>query len=328
MRIVLRMWVVRAGEEAYLYEDFKSNKIVSMGWSHIGDLTQAQNLAEIKRKVEQTYKGKKEGWKAISAGQLGRFVLEFKKGDYVLTYNPKERIYLLGKIEGSYTYDPKRKDHPHVRTVTWEREVPRDSLLVSTRNTLGAISTLFEVKGEALNDILGASESKGPGVEQVKEQEEEVKKEQVDKSKEFIKDEIQKLEWDDVQLLIAGILRAMGYKTRVSRVGSDRGKDVEASPDGLGLQEPHIIVEVKHRAGAMGSQELRSFIAALRPRHKGLYVSTGGFTKEAKYEADRANNQVTTVDLDDLYDLIVQYYDNFDSEARSILPLRKIYWPE
>jgi restriction system protein len=89
----------------------------------------------------------------------------------------------------------------------------------------------------------------------------------------------------------------MGYKTRISPPGSDRGKDVEASSDGLGLTDPHVIVEVKHReGGTMGSQYLRNFIAALRPRHKGLYVSTGGFTKEARYEADRAsNNQMSLI---------------------------------
>ncbi len=84
----------------------------------------------------------------------------------------------------------------------------------------------------------------------------------------------------------------MAYKTRISPPGSDRGKDVEASSDGLGLKDPHIIVEVKHTEGTMCSQHL-SFIAALRPRHKGLYVSSGGFTKEARYEADRANNRVS-----------------------------------
>jgi predicted Mrr-cat superfamily restriction endonuclease len=88
-------------------------------------------------------------------------------------------------------------------------------------------------------------------------------------------------------------------------------KDVEASPDGLGLTDPHIIVELKYREGAMGSQVLRSFIAALRPRHKGLYVSTGGFAKEARYEADRANNQVSLIDSDELVNLIIHYYGNF-----------------
>lgn len=147
--------------------------------------------------------------------------------------------------------------------------------------------------------------------------------------REFIKDKISALDWEELQELVAGILRAMGYKTRISPRGSDRGKDVEASPDGLGLTDPHIIAEVKHReGGTMGSQELRSFIAGLRPRHKGLYVSTGGFTKEARYEADRANNQVSLIDSDELVNLIIHYYDNFDAKARSLLPLRKIYWPE
>jgi restriction system protein len=121
----------------------------------------------------------------------------------------------------------------------------------------------------------------------------------------------------------------MGYKTRISPPGSDRGKDVEASSDGLGLTYPHVIVEVKHReGGTMGSQYPRNFIAALRPRHQGLYISTGGFTKEARYEADRANNQVSLIDSDELVNLIINYYDNFDAKARSLLPLRKIYWPE
>ncbi len=108
----------------------------------------------------------------------------------------------------------------------------------------------------------------------------------------------------------------MGYKTRISPPGSDRGKDVEASSDGLGLTDQHIIVEVKHREGTVGLQHLRSSIAALRPRHKGLYVSTGGFTKEARTKADRANNQVSLIDSDELVNLIINYYDNFDAKAQ------------
>lgn len=45
----------------------------------------------------------------------------------------------------------------------------------------------------------------------------------------------------------------MGYKTTISPPGSDRGKDVEASSYGLGLTDPHIIVEIKDREGTMGS---------------------------------------------------------------------------
>lgn len=46
---------------------------------------------------------------------------------------------------------------------------------------------------------------------------------------ERIKDRVSELDWDDMQQLVAGILRAMGYKTQVSPAGSDRGKDIVAS---------------------------------------------------------------------------------------------------
>ena len=105
------------------------------------------------------------------------------------------------------------------------------------------------------------------------------------------------------------------YKTRISPHGSARG----------GLTDPHIIVGVKLEGGTTGLQDLRSFITAPRPRHKELYVSTSGFTKEARYKAHRANNQVSLIDCDELVNPIIHFYDSFDAEAGSLLPLRKIY---
>ena len=128
--------------------------------------------------------------------------------------------------------------------------------------------------------------------------------------------------------LVASILRGMGYRTRISPQGPDRGVDVTASPDGLGLEEPRIKAEVKHRKNtSMGSQEIRSFLGGLREGDKALYVSTGGFTKEAKYEADRSNIPLTLLDLDDLASLVVSHYENFDLEGRALIPLVRVYWP-
>jgi len=135
------------------------------------------------------------------------------------------------------------------------------------------------------------------------------------------------LNWEQMQDLVAGLLRGMGYKTQVSPKGPDRGRDVIASPDGLGLEDPRIIAEVKHRNGSMGANQIRSFTGGLRARDKGLYVSTGGFSKEAKYEAERSNIPVTLVDADDLVRLINQYYDHCDSDTKALIPLKRIYWP-
>lgn len=94
-----------------------------------------------------------------------------------------------------------------------------------------------------------------------------------------------------------------------------------------GLESPRIVAEVKHRKGAMGAPEVRSFIGGLRAGDRGLYVSTGGFTKEARYEADRANVPVRLLDLDGFVRHYVDVYDRADDETRSILPLTRIWWP-
>ena len=139
-----------------------------------------------------------------------------------------------------------------------------------------------------------------------------------EKALEFVKDKISSLGWDEMQELTAGLLRAMGYKTMVSQKGPDRGRDIQASPDGLGLEEPRIVVEVKHRSGQMGATEIRSFTGGLRQGNKGLYISTGGFTKEAKYEAERSSVPVTLIELDILAKLITQYYDNLDTDTKTL----------
>ena len=130
-----------------------------------------------------------------------------------------------------------------------------------------------------------------------------------------------------MQEMVAGVLRAMGYKTRVASPGPDRGVDIIASPDGLGLEQPRIRVEVKHRGGAIGAQQLRSFIGGLTQSDRGLYVSTGGFTREARYEAERSNVPVTLIDIDELAELLISNYDNVDSETKALIPLVKLYWP-
>ena len=105
-----------------------------------------------------------------------------------------------------------------------------------------------------------------------------------------------------------------------SRRKGRRGRDVIASPDALGLESPRIVVEVKHRKGAMRAPAIRSFIGGLRANDRGLYVSTGGFTREARYEADRSNVPMRLLDLDGFVRHYVDVYDKTDEETRDILP--------
>ena len=116
-------------------------------------------------------------------------------------------------------------------------------------------------------------------------------------------------------------------KTQVSPAGPDRGKDIIASPDGFGFENPRIIVEVKHRNGQMGTQQIRSFLGGRHKDDRGLYVSTGGFSKEAHYEAERASVPLTLWTLDNLVRALIENYEQTDSETKRLVPLKRTYLP-
>ena len=324
-----RTWMVRAGRDAVFIEAFREGGFVSIGWHQIGSLDQYRGGDEIMRAVEAKWPEQSTQSQAMYAGQIARFKSEIETGDRVITYDPGRRIYLVGTVTGPYRYEEARGEHPHLRPVRWDGEVSRDLLGAGTKNSLGAISTIFLVSPDAAQDLTRAMTSNKPAaVPEVIEAEETVLADDMqDKALEFVKDRAAKLDWDQMQRLVAGLLRAMGYKTRVSPAGADRGKDIIASPDGFGFESPRIVVEVKHRQGAMGSQEIRSFLGGRHKDDKGLYVSTGGFTKDARYEAERASIPLSLMDIDELVEAIIDNYEDLDNETKQLLPLRRLYWP-
>jgi restriction system protein len=331
------MWMVRAGEAGFRFDDFKVGSRVSIGWFEMGNMGALKTRDDFTAAVLKSYPAIKKGQIGSYAGQAYRFVREMKVGDAVVTYGPSERVYLVGTISGDYEYDQTvSPDQPNIRRVNWRGQVSRDALSVSARNSLGAISTLFQIPDEVAHEIESKLAQGGaatpttsvPAVESVvEEQVDDLYKDIQSKGFEFIKDRVNVLDWDEMQELVAGLLRAMGYKTRVSPSGSDRGKDIVASPDGLGFEDPRIVVEVKHRGAAMGSQEIRSFLGGRHETDKGLYVSTGGFTKDARYEAERGRIPITLMDLDDLVKALLEHYEKMDVEMQRLIPLRKVYWP-
>ncbi len=323
-------WLVRAGRNAQMLDIFLDKGIVAIGWHELGNLNQYKDKDSLMEAVRKLWPNESAGYHAIAAGQIYRFVHEITKGDRILTYDPEQRVYHVGNVSGEYQYKPEVIDSaPNIRFVTWKHQIKRDDLSTSSKNSLGAISTLFRLPGSVSNEIEGLITGRRLHMtgEDPQQSEAWLLNEIETKALEFIKDKVSQLSWDQMQELVAGVLRAMGYKTRVSPAGSDKGKDIVASPDGFGFESPRIVVEVKHRNAAMGSQEIRSFLGGRHKDDKGLYVSTGGFTKDAYYEAERANIPLTLMSLDQLVHALLEHYDALDLDTKQLVPLKKIYWP-
>lgn len=321
------------GEGGSLYDSFRDRNVVAIGWSklaaHAKPSIGRKQLIALYQSVEPDAK---TGTVISGASQVWRFVNEIQEGDWVVTYSPANRLYSIGKVRGPAEHHPEWADQglSLARVVQWQaHELQRDSLGTGSKNSLGSTLTVFEVPSSAAAEVLAVLKGT-PAAATKDEAEEPIVDTLADidtQALERIKDRVNELDWDEMQQLVAGILRAMGYKTQVSPPGSDRGKDIVASPDGFGFEHPRIVVEVKHRKGQMGSQDIRSFLGGRHKDDRGLYVSTGGFTKDAQYEADRASIPLAMWTLDHLVRALIEHYDATDAETKRIVPLKRLYWP-
>ena len=334
--------MVRADRNGAAFDAFRSEAAIGIGWGDLGDLAELATRDAIAEAYEQTYPSKSAQAVGMDVGQIDRFVNRFAEGDQVVTYDPSRRMYACGVISGPYVYDPEAEVRvlTNRRAVTWQHETSRDDLSAPARTSLGSISTIFAIRGDVATELwkpqtpIAEGGEPAPASDDPDHASSSVSGDDADQApdlellaNEAIKDMVSSLSWQEMQELVAGLLRAMGFKTRVSPSGPDRGKDVIASPDGFGFREPRIFAEVKHRKGQAGSQEVRSFLGGRRPGDTGLYVSTGGFSKDAYYEAERANIPTTLMNIDDLVHAVQEYYGSFDSEAKQILPLKPLFAP-
>lgn len=327
-------WMIRAGRGGVYASDWLEHGVIGIGWDFDGADIAAMNREQIRAAYGLSHPDDSKGKVAAGVGQVYRFAHDMTTDSTVVMYDPESRLYHLGVITGPCVAVCDMDGVTYTRDVTWGETAPRDVLSPSSKNSLGGIQTIFAVSDEVMADLTNAARDKSvvasndPAIDDNDAtNDEETLAATYDNGIELIKDRVNQLDWEDMERLVAGLLKAMGYCARVMPKGPDGGRDVVASPDALGLESPRIVAEVKHRKGAMGAPAVRAFIGGLRAGDRGLYVSTGGFTKEARYEADRANIPMRLLDLDAFVRHYVEIYDKTDDDTRSILPLTRIWWP-
>ncbi len=149
-----------------------------------------------------------------------------------------------------------------------------------------------------------------------------------EKAWEQIKQFLQNMNPYEFQELVADLLRAMDYHISwVAPPRRDRGIDIIAYTDPIGASVPRIRVKVKHRDQPTAVDGLRSFMSVLGSDDIGLFVSSGGFTSDAREEArTQERRKVTLLDLENLFDLWVEHYEKLSQEARQRFPLKPIHF--
>jgi restriction system protein len=322
------VWVVRAGERGVFADEFERLECAAIGFRRAGDIS-GMNRDEIMAAARAGY-GSNGG---RVGGQLDSFKNRINVGDVLVTPNGQTRQLLYGEVVGEYEHrqEPVMSDFQHVRPMRWLGKRDRDPLPSDVLYSLGGLQTVFLPKGQELlkqflltgevSNVVQPRQNAG----EVEEAEATSVEEQAARNRELIARHIARLGWEEIQELVAGVLRGMGYVTRVSSPGADGGLDILASRDPLFLHPPLVKVQVKARPDTkMGPAEVRQLLGIVGSEERGIFVSTGGFTSVAEREFS-GNPMVQLVGMERLVELLADHYGAVDAVTREIVPLRSIW---
>lgn len=323
------VWGVHGGKTGDANSLFRTHNVIALGWHRIGDLTDLPADREpFKQRMREAFPQMKEGAVPVNAGQLFRFIHEAAIGDVVVHPRKHDRQVCLGRITGEYQHRPDPEStYPHHRSVEWIREIPRSNFSQGALYEIGSAMSFFQVKnfaaqfiaameGKPVTPLIGDDET-GPDADEIEEY-----------TRDFVVKRLaQELKGHPLADLVAHLLEKMGYRTRVSSPGPDRGIDIVAHRDELGFEPPIIKVQVKSGEGTVGDPEVSALYGKVSGSEFGLLVSLGTYTPQAKsFAAGKTNLRL--IDGGELVDLLLQHYEDLDSRYKGLLPLRRVYVPE
>ncbi|MDD9854924.1 MAG: restriction endonuclease [Gammaproteobacteria bacterium] len=128
---------------------------------------------------------------------------------------------------------------------------------------------------------------------------------------------------DALEKAVAGLLQGMGHHIEsIASGGADGGVDIHAAAGGVAGRR--IKVQVKRRQDVIAVDAIRSFRDTLMAGDTGLFVSVGGFTKEAVKEARVGREQLILINGKRFFDLWVSHYERIPEERRQLLPIKRV----
>lgn len=128
--------------------------------------------------------------------------------------------------------------------------------------------------------------------------------------------------------LVVQLLLNMGYGGTREDAGQVVGKSGDGGIDGiinedrLGLDV--IYIQAKRWEADVGRPEIQKFVGALagHKASKGVFITTSGYTQEARNYAGQVNSKVVLIDGSMLADLMIDY--NFGVSPREIYEIKRV----
>jgi restriction system protein len=325
-----QVWGIHAGRTGDADHLFLKRNRVALGWDKVGDLGVLPKDREVfKKAVAQAYTDAKPGAIPGNAGQLYRFAHEMQIGDFVVYPSKRDRHVHIGEIQGGYQYDPSTEaGYPNQRPVKWLKSVPRTSFSQGALYEIGASMSFFQIKSFAEEYIDAATGEAEPAMEGIDKTIAPVAENIEQTTQDWILKKLEtELKGHPLAEFVAHLLGSMGYQTRLSPEGPDGGIDILAHRDELGFVPPIVKVQVKSGSGSVGDPIVSALYGKVATGEYGLLVTLGTFTNQAMNFA-RSKSNLRLIDGSELVELILQHYDQLDSQYKGMIPLKRVFVPQ
>ena len=326
---MVRYWNIHADND--IQDSVQEEGFVGIGWDAVGDLT-GLTRGEIRDQVDRLYEDEPEVTRGLWTGMLSRFVNEVTEGDVVLTSIKATQTVLVGTVSGPYRRTPNAPGHRgNTRSIRWDHAINRYKLSPKLRASIGTLLTLTnqDKHADEIDRIIAGEHTNEASDDAVADRDDEetdadranaIETEAFERILDRLYEDFNEYEFEG---LVADLLKALGFTTRGREApGPDGGVDIVATSDALRLDPARVKVQVKHQQTAAGAPEVQQLAGTLHGQERGLFVSLGGFTAEA-----RRIDRVALMDGGELIGLLLEHYEYLDARARERLPLRRVYLP-
>jgi restriction system protein len=323
------IWGIHAGRTGDAETLFLKHNVIALGWASMGNLTNldANRDAFIKQWMEKE-PGLREKQYITGASQVFRFVHEAKIGDIIVFPAKLSRRIYIGEIVGQYRFDSREiPNYPQHRPVKWLKDFPRTRFSQGALYEIGSALSFFQVRNYAQEFLAALAGTESVGATPKDESINYVVEDIEQNTRDFILKKLaQELKGHGLAEFLGHLLQKMGYQTRLAPEGPDGGVDIIAHKDELGFEPPIIKVQVKSTEGSVGDPIVSQLYGKVEKSEYGMVVTLGTFTSQARvFERNKSNLRL--IDGEQLVELILKYYDSFDSNYKALIPLRRAYVP-
>lgn len=319
----IRVWGIHTQDDRLFLRDNK----IAIGWRSFGNLSKVEATREaFKEHYAEVYTDAKKGSIPTSSGMLYRFIHEIQIGDYVVFPSKSDRMINIGIVQGEYTYVESAYEYVQQRDVKWIKHIPRTAFSQGALYEIGSAMSLFVVK-KYEDEYLAALDKNFKKNTIITNEEEHVAvtaDDIVESTRDFILKELSKnLKGYDLEEFVADLLRAMGYRTKISPHGGDGGVDITAYKDEL---PPRILVQVKSQDSDIKETTIQSLKGAMREGDYGLFVTLSNYTKNAQKYLEHTPI-IRGINGTELVELILKYYEELSEKYKKMIPLKMVYIP-